>query len=355
MSRHVFITRRRTQRPSGGFTLVELLIVVTIIGIIAAMVLGAVHAARESARRLKTRSTITKLHAIIAEKYESYRTRRVPIDTSGLAPGAAAYFRLRGIRELMRMEMPERLNDITHPGSTDYGNDPPQVGDINLAVDIPYPPPPATATITMQLYRPAQARAFFMRILQSHPGNTTYDSAEYLYLIVSMAGRRDQFNEDEIGDVDQDGWLEFVDAWGNPIEFLRWAPGFMESDRQQLTFVLNPSPPPTYVPDPALVAQAALADHDPFDPRNIHAAAYGTDAYRLVPLIYSPGPDGIYDTRRDQTYFFAGDPYYHSGSGNPNFSGAPEDVQNYSATATGPANGSLDHYDNITNHRIEAD
>ena len=35
-----------------------------------------------------------------------------------------------------------------------------------------------------------------------------------------------QFGENEIADLDGDGWPVFVDGWGNPIMFLRWAPGF---------------------------------------------------------------------------------------------------------------------------------
>ena len=35
-----------------------------------------------------------------------------------------------------------------------------------------------------------------------------------------------QFGENEIKDLDGDHWPVFIDGWGNPIMFLRWAPGF---------------------------------------------------------------------------------------------------------------------------------
>ena len=55
-----------------------------------------------------------------------------------------------------------------------------------------------------------------------------WGSAELLYMIVMRdCENAEQFRSDEIGDFDGDGLMEFHDAWGHPIRFIRWPAGFV--------------------------------------------------------------------------------------------------------------------------------
>ncbi len=69
-----------------GFTLVELLIAIVIIGILASIILFALASVTKSAKRDKTLSTISKLNSLVMAKYESYRTRRVQIQSFSVEP-----------------------------------------------------------------------------------------------------------------------------------------------------------------------------------------------------------------------------------------------------------------------------
>lgn len=69
-------TYRRNNDPRYGFTLVELLVVIAVIGILVALLLPAVQAAREAARRVQCMNNVRQIGLAIAN-YES-ANRRLP-------------------------------------------------------------------------------------------------------------------------------------------------------------------------------------------------------------------------------------------------------------------------------------
>lgn len=245
----------------SGFTLVELLVTIMIISIVMAFAIGGMMAASSVARRDRTEAVIAKLDTQLMIRWESYHTRRLPIASTagGTNRNTMAWTRLNAIRELMRLEMPQRYEDI--------------VADVAVFPGTQITPTYLTSTGTPQLS---------LAYLRRYNGNATkptelYQGAECLYMIVTM-GLEDTseggelISERFIGDADGDGMPEFHDGWGNPVSFLRWAPGFI-SDRQP--------------------SHDALISPDPFDRLGIDR---GTGrGYALFPLIYSGGPDEVQD------------------------------------------------------------
>jgi hypothetical protein len=218
--------------------------------------------------------------------------------------------RLLALRELMNFEMPDRWSDIDinlNPmGKPNNDRD-------KSTVFIKNVPP-----ITRMYYRRySQALANANGEGDKLDAVEENQGAECLYQIIMLhtgdGEARTMFSPQDIGDVDEDGLPEFLDGWGNPIEFIRWPAGFV--DRSSLM---------TW--DTANQTGDSANDHDPFDPFRRNWAVENNDdpltphqdlfgvfrpyivalrglentqpagsmqiGFRLVPLIVSRGPDG---------------------------------------------------------------
>lgn len=348
------ISRRRR-----AFTLVELLVVITIIGILASLLLGTLFFAGEKARATRTRSMVARLDQAVTIRWETYRTRRVPIDPQAALAGNAnvhamldffvanraladdalvndpplpfygggnpfqiSAVRLMALRELQRLELPHRWADVTEDSSQ-------------------HPTAPAPTLAFLGTW-PSLSRAYLSRYNGNALADGTlaaptdlYQGAECLYLIVTMGAQgddvdsADKFRSADVGDVDEDGMLEFLDGWGRPISFIRWAPGFVSE--------LQPDA------DPAVAGtqRDALNNHDPFDPLKCDlSAAAPPRGWRMFPLVYSPGPDGAQDIWATSAAVNYNDPYGIA-AGDP-LPGAPFDA----------AGDGLNDLDNIHNHAL---
>lgn len=302
-----------------GVTLVELLIVVTIIGILATLMLGVGAVAGQTARKARTQAMVGRLHTLLVEQLDAYRSRRVEVAQGvlntirnaalGVPAGsslgrerglATAEVRLYALRELMLLEMPQRWSDIslepipnTIADRTDDGASVPQIPPVYLA---------ERPNLSQVYWRRYNAIAESLEALDSTDTDSdgvkdsteallANESSECLYLFIATASSdgegRSLFKESEVGDTDGDGAPEFLDGWGRPIEFIRWAPAF--GSQVQINAALfdannNGTLGPSELEE---WKSAAAADHDPLD-------IFRRDpyAYRLIPLVISAGADG---------------------------------------------------------------
>lgn len=249
--RHDRFGCKGARRPS--FTLVEMLVAVTIIAILSSAILTGMYSAQEFAREARTKAQIEKIHALIMNRWQHYPSRVVPIRLTGANVNSAATTRLNALREMLRREMPDRKTDVT------------------------------STTFAAGMTAPAATRGYLGRAAAGW--TEQYQGAECLYMILAQirdggSNGLDFFTGDEVGDVDNDGMLEVHDGWGMPIEFLRWAPGYSS----------NPT-----AATPVLRSMIQRIDApDPFDPLKRDAASYA-----MYPLIYSAGPDRAYDIVSD--------------------------------------------------------
>ncbi|MEQ1827448.1 MAG: type II secretion system protein [Pirellula sp.] len=309
-----------------GFTLVELLMVIAIIGVMSGMFLVAYRGAQQEASTLKTRSTLQKISEILNARMDEYAAYPVALRTpaGSLLPSNVEPIlsngetvsalreraRLLLVRDLIRMEMPDHPDDIKW---TDYwrGQKTPVVhlNDLRNSASESLNRPIPTGLRTRgaaggQFYvknaLTGRARSLMNTIAIARNDGVHWDqfnaNAELLYLIVAdseLDGSNaiELFGPSEVGDTDDDGLHEFLDQLGQPIRWIRWPSGFASNAR--------------YYPDmldPNLIDQSTgrmLIDSETYDrlgsdPGWNTAAPPGVG---LAPLVISGGLDRAFGIR----------------------------------------------------------
>jgi hypothetical protein len=234
-----------------------------------------------SAKITKTRTTVQKLNVAMLQIFEAYEEEFAAIKNK-VNDIAEEYKKSTGkelpeeerqkiaahfIRDLMRMEMPQSWAEVQ--------TEPLEMAGGYAVEDSPL-------------------RQYYLQHGQtSSTGEVS--SSELLFLIIQNLKPEalEAFHGSEVADTTGNGLLEFVDAWGKPIRFLRWAPAFTDSDYQQnvLKGIRNPN---RNTWEGLLHAKIEATENHPdlLDERvNLVDGVVG---WFLYPLIYSAGPDGIY-------------------------------------------------------------
>ena len=252
-----------THLGDRAFTLIELMVTLVIISILSSLMLAGLAVARTSAKAAKTSSTIRKISELILPYYERYETRRPRMpSTADLSRVQASDLRRTALRRLMTMELPERSQDVVDifmPEAAPAGNI--AVFPTKVLTDVS-----PVARRYMSLISPTLLSAGYGKSGTKDP----VSSADLLHMIVMRGPVADtdvilHFRTDEVLDTNGNGLPEFVDGWGRPIYFKRWAIGF----------------------------------NSPVQPidglRNSIDESLSLNGHRLVPLIFSTGVDGEAD------------------------------------------------------------
>ena len=338
------------RRSRSAFTLIELLVAISIIGILAGLALGGMYRASLAASRVNTQATVNKVSAQVQEIWESYRTRRLPINPSlilqpssgvvgspyyqqwcaatgnnGLTPGWLSYYdtvrtgtggsaiyggtvnpqsnlqlaaiKLAATHELMRLEMPCQFSDFT---SSKSGTSPGSAAPVTTLL-IPQPMsggvPAANPGGLSETYR-----QFFMQ--NATVFNDSYQSAECLYMILKFASQNElgqrSITDDPrlIGDIDGDGMPEIQDAFNAGVYTPAPAGSPYQQHHMPILFVrwpvgfisdLQPGPINGTQPSGSWLAttEYAAARHDIYDPLRIDPRAF-----TVTPLVFSAGASG---------------------------------------------------------------
>jgi prepilin-type N-terminal cleavage/methylation domain-containing protein len=272
-----------------GFSLVELLVVISIVLMLMALLGGALSAARGSQKKQATQALIGKLNAIIQQQFASYGGR----DVQAATPAARAV----ELRRIATGDLPDRWVDVKFMAdNADQFTSPHQRASIAVWNSFP------------AISRDPTSDSFL---------GTQYAGAECLFMIVMRGGIANCLDcsdlaNDRIGDKDGDGAFEFWDEWDNPIGYILW-PGDLQLPAGSGTKFFDTSVP--------------------FAP--------GATARSLRPLIYSAGSDGEYGFERNgDTGNFTADA---SACGNPTvpptsnaaapLAGASDNITNFDAEA----------------------
>ena len=327
------------QSERRGFTLVELLMVIMIIAFLAGLTVVAMSGFTDDAQVVATKATILKISRLIDERSEAFersfrgdqRDRYISatldvLSNEGLQVG---YFRNRegevapAIRYLafkygFRFQFPQRMPEL---GAVNSDGVPllfyrriayPQARQQLIEEKTsPSDPDPTDAEINQRVSDNWAIHVAHETDAQASDLDTIHstESAELLYYMLikgdtlgAATSAESEFQSAEIADTDGDSFPEFVDGWGQPLQFYRWPTRLMDPDAPYpFAPVFSDGSDPTEtraVNDSEREDASLLFKGLPPDP-----ATTGSRAQRDLMLVDPDDPVGILYTLLENDYY----------------------------------------------------
>jgi prepilin-type N-terminal cleavage/methylation domain-containing protein len=268
--------QRAGGRGRSAFTMIELLVVVSIIGLLLAITVGTVFRVRSSSQARDTEALVSKVNSGLDEQMKAAvdQARDDFINPSSAAanPLNSAYWsnvmNLAGgdmdrakvlyVKMKVLREFPENFTEALTPAYNNYGV-PPKPSYVSMLAGINAGPSP----------------------------DTTLEGAVMLYMALQQTRRGMSFKAQDVAGNNGIGTINvrgkdfsvFMDVWGNPIRFVRWpTQGKIQTVSPQLYAEFN-SPPYARPTD----AKGNPLSMDPLDPSQ-------NNAVRYLGTIYSGNP-----------------------------------------------------------------
>ncbi len=321
----------RFKRPTSvlahrpGFTLVEILVSIVITGIIASMLTVALRGANRQANQQRATSTVDRLNMLTLQIYEEETERMAPAPPTDFSAEQRALISLMWKRDWLRCALPDRREDVGQwpvpiPRDSTGTGPPPAIAyleDITVpALNSGISP---LGLCAAKIFRNQQyiarsiAAATGISVTtfgQLVDGITTngewtaeHQSAECLYLILATSivngePAIDSLNTREIGDTDEDGMPEVLDAWGRPLGFMRWPCGYYLPLLWEKNSTGPTLPTPLQLANHKMQLGKDSIDILYTDPRYADTGTanhQANDPFPMLPMIVSAGNDGVFD------------------------------------------------------------
>ena len=194
-----------------GFTLVELLVVISILTILAALSLALIRGTVQQAQESRTKSLITSITQVLNERWDSYDVRILPYRINLNDRTGQQIVRTNVLLEMIRAEMPYQRDYVT-------GTFP------SVPFDAYYNGLGAPLNTIDDQIRNRQPSVWLRYRANTSGWTDQFQEAECLYMIlrsITILDKSgiDHLHNDEIGDIDGDGFPEVLDGYGVPFQF----------------------------------------------------------------------------------------------------------------------------------------